>query len=270
MRQARTSRADRDAEHDRRQAMTTRLRRGGERRTWAAMALRHAERDLLERYHEPLSGRVLELGCGGGRITGHLINMGAVVHGMDIAADMVVHCQTVYPQATFSQEDFRDLSKLEFVDFDAAFAGYTSFDVLSDKERGTLLDDVHRLLRKRGLFIFSSHNLACAQSVKQPTQITSLHPVRFTKWFLRRPRCILNHHRMAPLQRFEDDYAIINDEALDYSLLHYYIGRDGQDRQLARHGFELLECVDLDGRVVRRGPVHNPIKNQAMVVSHTT
>jgi hypothetical protein len=40
---------------------------------------------------------------------------------------------------------------------------------------------------------------------------------------------------------------------LDYALLHYYIGCDDQERQLADVGFELLECLDLEARPVEAG-----------------
>jgi hypothetical protein len=39
-------------------------------------------------------------------------------------------------------------------------------------------------------------------------------------------------------------------------LLHYYIGRDDQQRQLAETGFELLECLDVDGGRVDAGEPH--------------
>jgi hypothetical protein len=55
------------------------------------------------------------------------------------------------------------------------------------------------------------------------------------------------------MQRTAPDHAILVDEAHDYTLLHYYISRDAQERQLAEAGFELLECLDIDGRPVPPG-----------------
>ena len=65
-----------------------------------------------------------------------------------------------------------------------------------------------------------------------------------------------NRKRLGPLQRRGDGYAIINDSAHDYALLHYYIGRDDQARQLRETGYELLECLDADGRPVGPGAPH--------------
>ena len=73
-------------------------------------------------------------------------------------------------------------------------------------------------------------------------------------WNLSRlPLRTRNHRRIAPLERREPDYALVNDQAHDYQLLHYYIGRDAQGRQLADAGFELLDCLDGDGHTVQAG-----------------
>jgi len=46
---------------------------------------------------------------------------------------------------------------------------------------------------------------------------------------------------------------VLNDEAHEYGLLHYYIGRDAQERQLRAAGLELIECLDPDGGPVPGG-----------------
>ena len=226
---------------------------GGLLRWYKRRNLHPAEAVLFERHRQALSGRVLELGCGGGRLTGHLAATARELHGIDIAADMVAYCQRSYPTATFSQGDMRDLSAFASEDFDAIVAGANVIDVLGDHARATLLDELHRLLSPHGLLIFSSHNLACAPLVAGPTHKLSKHPVRFVNRVARLPRSVANHRRLVPLQHYGPDYAILNDEAHDYSLLHYYIGRDDQERQLARHGFDLVECLALDGTTVAPG-----------------
>ena len=70
---------------------------------------------------------------------------------------------------------------------------------------------------------------------------------------LRFPLRQRNHRRLAPLERTEPGYAVINDDAHDFQLLHYYIGRDAQAEQLAGHGFSLVECLDLEGHRVDAG-----------------
>lgn len=215
--------------------------------------LRPAERDLFERHRDALSGRVLELGCGGGRLTAHLIPVADAVVGIDIGASMVEYCRKRYPQGEFLVRDIRDLGEFESGSFSAIIAGFNVIDVLDEQERRALLDELRRLLAPHGKLIMSSHNLASAPLIKPPLQNLSINPIRMINRLARLPRAIGNRRRLKQMEHFADDHAILNDVAHDYSLLHYYISRDGQERQLAEHGFELLECLDLDGAAVNAG-----------------
>jgi SAM-dependent methyltransferase len=241
------------AEDAQRAANNTIWGAGGFLRWYTRSRLRPGEAALFDAYHEALSGRVLELGCGGGRLTRHLVALGGEVTGIDIGADMVAYCQRSYPTAHFAVGDLRDLSAFASGSLDAVVAGFNVIDVLGDNERAKLLDELHRILSADGMLIFSSHNLASAPLLAGPTRNLTRNPLRFANRLARLPRSVPNHRRLAAAQHFGPDYAILNDEAHDYSLLHYYIGRDDQERQLARHGFELLECVELDGTTVERG-----------------
>jgi hypothetical protein len=86
--------------------------------------------------------------------------------------------------------------------------------------------------------------------------VASRPPSNVANAALRLPRRIRNRRRLAPLQLRGPGYAVINDSAHDYALLHYYIGRDDQARQLSETGYELVECLDVDGRPVGRGKPH--------------
>jgi SAM-dependent methyltransferase len=227
--------------------------RGGYLWVYRRSRLRRAESVLIDRYREALAGDVLELGVGGGRITGHLVPIARSLHGIDIAADMVARCRRAFPQATFSQGDIRDLSGLATASADAVVAGFNVIDVLTHEDRAAFLDEVHRILRPGGVFLFSTHNLACVPLIKGPLQTLSRNPVRAANRIARLPRTLRNRRRLEPLQRFEPDYAIVNDVANDYSLLHHYIARDGEQRELTAHSFELIECLDLSGAVVAAG-----------------
>jgi SAM-dependent methyltransferase len=227
---------------------------GGLLRRYGGRRLRPAESVLLDSYRESLSGAVLELGCGGGRLTAHLIGLADSVTGVDLAAAMVTHCRRAYPQATFRQGDLRDLSEFESESWDAIVAGFAVIDVLNDDERQVFLDEAHRLLRPAGMLIFSSHNFACAPLLRGPIRsINATSPLSFASQVLRLPRSALNRRRLLPFQQVCADHAILNDAAHDFSLLHYYITRDEQERQLARHGFQLCECLRLDGEPVGPG-----------------
>ena len=78
---------------------------------YATRDLRPAEVMLLVRYREALAGRVLELGCGAGRLTGYLAQLAESVHAIDVSHSMVARCRQLYPAVSVEQRDL-DLSPL--------------------------------------------------------------------------------------------------------------------------------------------------------------
>lgn len=219
---------------------------------YATRDLRPVEVMLLVRYREALSGRVLELGCGAGRLTGYLAELASVAHGVDISPAMVDHCRRAYPRATFGEGDLRDLSAFEPGSFDVVVAAYNVLDVLGDQERRAALDGMHRVLAAGGLLMMSTHNRDYAPRLGEPLRLRGRTPLRVAITLARMPRWQRNRRRLLPLERNEPGYAILNDISHDFSALHYYIHRDAQERQLAECGFELVECLDLDSRRVER------------------
>ena len=222
---------------------------------YATRALRPPEVVLLLRHAESLGGRVLELGCGAGRITGYLGARGGEVLGIDISQAMVDYCRDRYPDLEFRLGDLSDLSALPDRSRDVVIAEFNVLGVLDDVQRKRVLREIHRVLSEDGLLLFSAHNLAYLPSIPRPVGLVtrSRDPVRML-WNLGRfPLRTRNHRRIARLERHERDYALVNDQAHDYQLLHYYIGRDAQVRQLDETGFELIECLDGDGRRVPPG-----------------
>jgi SAM-dependent methyltransferase len=222
-------------------------------RGYAHRRLLAPESAILERYRDALSGRVLELGCGAGRLTGHLLDIADDVHGLDLNAEMVAHCRAQYPAGHYSVGDLRDLSSFRPQSFDAVVAADNVVDVLDDAARRAVLDEIRGVLAPGGLLVLSSHNLAAAPLIRQPTQVRSPSRKEMLVNVVRLPRRLYNRRRLQPLERHAADHAILNDVAHDYSLLHYYIGRDAQERQFAEHGFTLLEALDASGAPVGPG-----------------
>jgi SAM-dependent methyltransferase len=220
---------------------------------YANRSLRPVEGVLLQRFREALAGSVLELGCGAGRLTGHLSEVAREVHGVDLSPAMVAYCRQAYPRATFTVGDLRDLSGFQSGSYDAVVAPFNVLDVLDDPERARVLEEIRRLLVGGGLLIMSSHNRGHVPRVSPRIRLLVGDPRRPLQSIRHLPRRLRNRRRLAPLQRAESGYSIVNDEAHDFSVLHYYITRDAQENQLAGHAFELLECLDLDGRLVEAG-----------------
>ena len=220
---------------------------------YATRDLRPVEATLLDRHHDALTGRVLELGCGAGRLTGHLCELAQIVHGIDLSPDMVAFCRRTYPRAVFSEADLRDLSQFDDGSFDVVVAPFNVLDVLGDAERRRALKEIRRVLVIDGLLIMSSHNRGYSLRIAAGIRVLVGNPRRPAASLRSLPRRLANRRRLRPLQRAENGYAILNDEAHNFSVLHYYISRDAQEHQLAEQGFELLECLDLTGAVVHPG-----------------
>ena len=222
-------------------------------KAYATRELRPVEVMLLVRYRDELSGRVLELGCGAGRLTGYLSELASAAYGIDISPRMVAYCRERYPLATFNVGDLRDVGALEIGTFDVIFASYNVIDVVGHAERGVVLDGIARALRPGGLLIVSSHNRATAPRRRLRDALSNRSAMGVAAAFVEFPRWVINRRRLMPFERNEADYAILNDVSQDFSALHYYITRDGQERQLTEHGFEFVECLDLDGHLVAAG-----------------
>jgi SAM-dependent methyltransferase len=261
------------AQSDQLQVNASAWQRGDHVAEYANRRLLPVEAMILIRYREPLSRRTLEVGCGAGRILGYVAQLGGEAHGIDISPAMVDHCRTRYPEAHASVGDLANIGASAQGPFDVVLALDNVLDVFDDGERRRVLGDLRMLLAPEGLLIFSSHNLAYidrgspagdrasterghGRARRLLDEVLSRPPSSVARAASRIPRRLRNRRRLAPLQRRADSYAIINDSAHDYALLHYYIDRDDQARQLRETGCELLECLDADGRAVAPGQRH--------------
>jgi SAM-dependent methyltransferase len=220
---------------------------------YANRELRPVEVVILVRYRDALSGHVLELGSGAGRLTGYLAAIADSVVGIDLSPDMVEYSRRHYPGVDFRQGDIRDQSVFDAAPYDAIVAPYNIVDVLDDGDRQILLDRVCAALRPGGLFVMSSHNREVAGSLGDPLRLVGQSPTQAFLTVARWPRWWLNRRRLRAFERNEPSYAILNDVIHDYAGLHYYVTREAQEQQLARHGFELRECLDLHGATIEPG-----------------
>ena len=64
----------------------------------------------------------------------------------------------------------------------------------------------------------------------------------------------------------ETDYAVLNDCGHNYSVLHYYITREAQARQLAAAGFDLIWFGVIMTIVMEMGLIHPPVGLNLFVI----
>jgi cyclopropane fatty-acyl-phospholipid synthase-like methyltransferase len=106
---------------------------------------------------EPSAMRVLEIGCGAGRITRALANMFGEVHAVDISAEMVTQARKALagrPHAHVYQNNGCDLSVVPPLQFDFAFSAIVFQHIPSREIIENYVREVHRLLRPGALFKF--------------------------------------------------------------------------------------------------------------------
>jgi SAM-dependent methyltransferase len=217
---------------------------------YATRVLRPVEVLLMIRHRERLAGRVLELGCGAGRITGYLVALGTEVTGLDVSPRMLAECRRRYPAGRFIEGDLGDLSPFAEASLDVVVAGYNVLDIVGDAQRRRILGEIHRILTPGGLLIMSSHNRAYLPRVRGPGYVRRADPLRIAVDLTRVPGRITRHRRLVVLERDEARYAIVSDGTGDFLMVHYYTTPESQFQQFEEEGFEPLSCEDLDGRPV--------------------
>jgi SAM-dependent methyltransferase len=105
----------------------------------------------------PAEMRVLEIGCGAGRVTRALANLFGEVHAVDVSGEMVRQAALALsdrPNAFVYQNNGKDLKVVPSLQFDFAFSSIVFQHVPSREVIESYVREVHRLLRPGALFKF--------------------------------------------------------------------------------------------------------------------
>ncbi len=227
---------------------------------YSARTISPAEAVVLASYRGSLNGPVLELGPGAGRLTRVLVSLRADVTALDVSRRMVEATRHNVPEAHAEVGDLRDLSRFPDASFRAVIASNNVLDVLGDTGRRAALADIARLLTEGGVLMFSSHNFANIPHLDTSVSAYMRGAFRSPRGFARAayhllllPRRLRNRRVARSFERRDVEYALVNEPVHDHRLVHYFIGRDAQERQLAAVALELVDCYDIDGRAVGPG-----------------
>lgn len=234
---------------------------GGFVRNYVGRQLRPVEVLLMVWFKDELTGRVLELGCGPGRITGYLVALARELWAVDISPEMIDACRRRYPSVRFATGDAADLSAFDDDSFDAVVAGCNLIDVYSDEERRAALREIRRVLAPGGVLIMSSHNRAFVPRLHGPWHVRlagllkgdPYGAVQLVADVVRVPRRLRRHRRLHALEMSTADYAIVSDGAHDFRLVHYFTTSAAQERQFREEGLEPVLSADLEGRLLDSG-----------------
>jgi len=106
---------------------------------------------------DPKTMRVLEIGCGAGRITRALAGIFGEVHAVDVSGEMVRLAREgvqAFPNAFVYQNNGRDLSVIPGGQFDFVFSFLVFQHIALRSVVESYVREVHRLLRPGALFKF--------------------------------------------------------------------------------------------------------------------
>lgn len=123
---------------------------------------------------DPSSMRVLEIGCGAGRITRALARRFGEVHAVDISGEMVAAARAAladYPNAHIYRNNGCDLAVVPPLEFDFAYSAIVFQHIPSREIIENYVREVHRLLRPGALFKFWVQGDTEAQSSPDDTWV---------------------------------------------------------------------------------------------------
>lgn len=223
-------------------------------RVYRHTGLDNAEAMALLAYQQSFSGRdVLDLGIGTGRTTRYVAPLAGRYVGVDYSPVMVDHVGRNLPDIDVRLLDMRDLGDFATDSFDCVLALCNLLDAVSHEDRLKTLSEIHRVLRGGGVLIFSSHNRRHRFAGSAPRLDISRNPVTQLRNLLLHARRLRRFGRLRRYRREESDYALFSDIGHDFGMLHYYIDRSTQARQLEEAGFALVEAFARDGRRLGAG-----------------
>lgn len=106
----------------------------------------------------PQFRKVLDIGCGIGRVAGPLATQGYDVTGIDSSREAIAMARRSHPHVNFIELDQVDLDQLPPAVFDCCLVLWHSLGYSSDEENGQVLKAIRSRLRLGGLAIFDLFN----------------------------------------------------------------------------------------------------------------
>lgn len=215
-------------------------------------SLFRAEEAILASLREELKAKpILDIGVGAGRTTPHLRAISEHYIGIDYSEKMIDLCRKSMAGATLLVGDARNMSGFHDEQFAAVFFSYNGIDSVHPPDRIAVLGEIRRVLKRGGVFVFSSHNLDWwnGRPVASFRGVSfSANPIRFIR------------NNAGPLRAFATglvdrlrnrmrsrDWAMITEYEEFMLVPVYYITEEAQREQLLGAGFRNVETVAMDG-----------------------
>lgn len=200
---------------------------------------------------------ILDIGVGGGRTTEALRSYSKEYTGVDYAEPMVNRCLKQFPGVDFRHRDAADLYDFEDQSQAMVFFSFNGIDHVRDDLRRSMMREIYRVLRPRGLFVFSSHNLRYTRMNPFDPAFFRLGPGYNLVGARRYVKRIINYLRNRKHEIHAADHAFVVDQAHGFSLLLYYITAENQQKQLRELGFGGATMYGLEGQILDPASEHD-------------
>ena len=215
--------------------------------------LQPAEATFLAASGDWMKGaRMLDIGIGAGRTTGHFAPVVAGYVGVDFSAKMIEVCQQRFPELARANAlhvaDATSLKQFSSDSFDLVFFSFNGIDYASETDRLLILAEMRRVTRDGGHMLLSTHNLCSdieSGFVRPPggsRRDIVLQPLRLMRF-----RWVNGDWRQ---KRRETDHLVLKDGTHGFHLRTYYITPTAQIRQLVDHGYSEIQVITNDGWIV--------------------
>ena len=126
------------------------------------VGLWESEQYVFEKYLKKRD-KILDVGCGTGRTTFHLFQLGyEQIRGIDLTPEMILRAKELNSHfqlnIDFQVGDARNLP-FESASFDAVIFSFNGLmSIPGSEEREKALIEINRVLKEKGLFIFTTHD----------------------------------------------------------------------------------------------------------------
>ncbi|MEP6961207.1 MAG: methyltransferase domain-containing protein [Acidobacteriota bacterium] len=121
---------------------------------------------------DPAAMRVLEIGCGAGRLTRALSKVFGEVHAVDVSGEMVTQARAAVadrPGVHVYQNNGTDLTVIPALEFDFSYSAIVFQHIPSRQVIEKYVQEVHRLLRPGALFKFQVQGYIATDSTPDDT-----------------------------------------------------------------------------------------------------
>jgi len=195
---------------------------------------------VLRRVAEEAAGLpILDIGVGAGRTIPLLLALSGDYVGVDYLPEMVALARARFPDVRIEHMDARDLSPFPDGMFALVFFSRNGIDGIGRDDRPTVFAEIHRVLRRGGLFAYSTHNLEHTLTGRPPW-----HP----RWYWTDPRMALRRARLLPRRARGyrraretsargDGWAMLVNPEYDYGLVTHFVSLEEALRELRAAGF---------------------------------